>query len=90
MPRLKHTNKNDRLRRGFANGIIAQAAAHGVTKSQLKRRGAKGYQTTNNKLERANGEITVNDLINFSMAAGVSFDELVISAARAAAEAAKI
>lgn len=89
MPRLKNTNKNDRLRKGFANGIIAQATARGISSAQLKHSGSKSYETTNRRLENANGDITVNDLICFAMAAGISFDELVISAARAAAEAAR-
>jgi hypothetical protein len=89
MPRLKRNNMNDRLRKGFANGIIAQATAHGVSSAQLKRHGSKSYETTNKRLETANGDITVNDLICFAMAAGISFEELVISAAKAATEAAR-
>lgn len=90
MPRLKTINKNERLRKGFINGIKAQASLHGITAAQLKHSGSKSYETTNKRLESTPGEITVNDLICFAMATGVNFDELVIEAARAAAEAARI
>ena len=90
MPKLKITNKNERLRRGFINGIKAQASLHGLTAAQLKHSGSKSYGTTNKRLEDAPGEITVNDLLCFAMATGVSFDEFVSEAAKAAADMAKI
>lgn len=86
MPKLKITNKNERLRHGFVNGIKAQAVMRGFSIPQLKRCGSQSYGTTNNRIEKECGDITVNDLICFAMALGISFDELVIFAAKSAAE----
>ena len=73
--------EKERQRVAFVNGVVAVAAAHGVSKGRLKNECFGSYATGNRRLEHHQEEITLVELFNIAAICRIPPRELICSAA---------
>jgi hypothetical protein len=74
---INHVKK----RAAFVNGLLAEAQACGLTKTDIKRKAFSSYATGNRRIEHNTDELTLSDIFNIATLCHIPPEQLIVQAA---------